>query len=454
MRATRQHRSKTWAIPLLVLIALVQGLFAVPAHAATEVLYVSQTGHYVRGTFRDFWDRNGGLANFGYPITEEYFEPGSGRVLQYFERARFERATADATAVQLGALGREALAGRTFAPARAIQNSATRRYFAQTQQIVQYGFKEIWETRGGQPIFGLPLSGEITETTDDGRVRTVQYFERARFEYHPDQPPGRRVLISALGRRLAPRELLTPLAPNAPPPGPLTVTAGQAAQPSPTAGIVRELAPAAVNATIAPLAGTPGQTFILSPSNGFTAGETVSVWANPRGQTPLFVGRFRATSDGGLAPVRFTPPSSATLGEWAIVAEGNVSKRQAIGYFTLIAGPLGRNPVTPVPPTPTPGPPVPRNVDAGAEPASGPAGTVFFFDAFGFQAGEEVQVAVIAPDGRQTGGDPVKADERGSIRYAGLFYPTAAGAPLGLYRMVAFGKASSKTSTAYFVLTP
>ena len=452
MRAARHPIA--WTLICCTIAALVSAGLVAPARAATEVLYVAQTGHYVRGVFRDFWDRNGGLANFGYPITEEYLEPGSGRVLQYFERARFERAAAGATVVQLGALGREALAGRTFPAARPITNSATRRFIPETQQVIQYGFKEIWETRGGQPIFGLPLSGEIVEPTDDGRSRTVQWFERARFEYHPELPAGQRVLISALGRRLAPTELTAPLAPNAPPPAPLSVSPSQAAQPSPTAGIARPVAAPAVNATIAPLAGSPGQTFTLSPTNGFIAGETVSVWANAKGQAPQFVGRFRATSDGGLAPVRFTPAANAALGEWAIVAEGNESRRQAVGYFTLISGAIGRNPATPVPPTPTPGPPVPRNVDAAAEPASGPAGTVFFFDAFGFQAGEEVQVAVIAPDGRQTGGDPVTADERGSLRYAGLFYPTAAGAPLGLYRMVAYGRASNKTSTAYFVLTP
>ncbi len=130
MRATRLSAQSAWPLPVLILVMLLQSLAATPARGATEVLYVQQTGHYMRGVFRDFWDRNGGLPNFGHPITEEYFEPGTGRVLQYFERARFERAGTGATMVQLGALGREILGERTFAPARAIQSSATRRYFA------------------------------------------------------------------------------------------------------------------------------------------------------------------------------------------------------------------------------------------------------------------------------------------------------------------------------------
>ncbi|MFO7169447.1 MAG: hypothetical protein DIU80_015590 [Chloroflexota bacterium] len=456
MRAERLPR--LWLVACCLTAVLLAGVLgSLPARAATEVLYVPATGHYMRGVFRDFWDRNGGLDNFGYPITEEYIDPASGRVIQYFERARFERASPEATTVELGMLGREALGDRTFPRAQPIANSATRRYFSETGQIVQYGFKEIWETRGGLAIFGLPLSGEITETTDDGEARTVQYFERARFEYHPQLPPGRRVLLSVLGRRFAPPELTAPLAPNAPPPGPLTITPEQASNEEEDAddsGLVRQLVPPAVNGTMNPLAGSPGQTFAFAPTAGYNAGETVSVWANPTGGTPVFVGRFRADNEGAIAPVFFTPPASAQLGEWAIVAEGNTSKRQAIGYFLLISGPIGRIAAAPTPPPPTPGPPVPANVNATVAPRSGPPGTVFFFNASGFQPGEEVQIAIIASDGQQTGAEPVKADQSGSLRYAGLFYASPRDTPLGLYRMVAYGTTSNRTSTAYFVLTP
>jgi hypothetical protein len=43
-------------------------------------------------------------------------------------------------------------------------------------------FKGNWSDRGGLDIFGLPLTGPIT--LDNGLV--VQYFERARFEFHPE----------------------------------------------------------------------------------------------------------------------------------------------------------------------------------------------------------------------------------------------------------------------------
>jgi hypothetical protein len=46
------------------------------------------TGHYIIGTIRDFWEDNGELAVFGYPVSQE-FETQNGYA-QYFERALIE----------------------------------------------------------------------------------------------------------------------------------------------------------------------------------------------------------------------------------------------------------------------------------------------------------------------------------------------------------------------------
>lgn len=46
------------------------------------------TGHYIVGTIQDFWDDNGELSTFGYPISQE-FETETGYA-QYFERALIE----------------------------------------------------------------------------------------------------------------------------------------------------------------------------------------------------------------------------------------------------------------------------------------------------------------------------------------------------------------------------
>jgi hypothetical protein len=437
-------------VALLVLVLL--GPAAHPARAATEVLYVPQTGHYVRGVFRDFWDRNGGLANFGYPITEEYVEPGTNKVIQYFERARFERATATASTVQLGLIGREVLGNRTFVRSQPTANTQQRRYFPETGHIVQYGFKEVWETRGGLAIFGLPLSDEILEQLADGKTYTVQYFERARFEFHPNLPAGQRVMLSDLGRALAPRNLTAPVPANSPPGTPAaapTATPTPAQPGSTPPSLVRPVVPAGRNARVVPAAGVAGEVFVLD-ARGFQPGEEVSVWVTAPDQSVLGA-NFRVTADelGSITSngIYFPTDEDTPLGIWAMTAEGITSGNQAIGYFQVISSPIGR--------APPPAAGVPANVNARVEPPAGRAGTIFFFDASNFRAGEEVTIDVFASDGSKvTSAFTVAADSAGRIGYAGIYYVTSFDSPLGLYRFVATGKASGNVSTGYFVLTP
>ena len=47
-----------------------------------------ETGHTVQFSFLEFFDENGGLDIFGYPVTEFYLE--NDRVVQYFQRALME----------------------------------------------------------------------------------------------------------------------------------------------------------------------------------------------------------------------------------------------------------------------------------------------------------------------------------------------------------------------------
>jgi hypothetical protein len=450
-----------WRLALAAAL-LLGGLAAAPTRAATDVLYVSATGHYVRGVFRDYWDKRGGLAIFGHPITEEYIDARTNRVYQYFERARFERAQPNSTTVELGLLGRQAIGDRVFDTAAPITNTKDRRYFAETKHIVQYGFKEIWESKGGLAIFGLPLSEEVDEQLSDGKTHPVQYFERARFEYWPDLPAGQRVLLSLLGRQFAPPELTAPLAPNAPPPAlgasptPAAPSPTQVAPRPPTSPItgpslVRPVLPPSKSARVLPQAGQPGEVFFFD-AIGFNAGEAVGIWVNsPDGA--IIGATFQATANSrgtiSEAAISFGTDENSPLGVWSFVAQGVDSGKQAVGYFLLIGGALGRLPA----PAAQPG--VPPNVDARAEPNAGKAGTIFFFDAVGFRAGEEVSMKIVASDGTEIdAGFTVKADEKGGIGYAGLYYVTEPYYPLGLWRFVATGKDSGKVSTAYFVLTP
>ena len=156
-----------------------------PTRSSPSTLYFTETAHYLRGEFLNFYKENPKNADlFGLPITEEFPQqfPGAGIYrVQYFERARLEwhPELPVGSQVQLGAVAREALEGRTFGRLPTIANTATRIYFPETGHTISSGFYNYWKANGGVRIFGLPLSEEMGE---DGV--TVQYFERARFEYH------------------------------------------------------------------------------------------------------------------------------------------------------------------------------------------------------------------------------------------------------------------------------
>jgi hypothetical protein len=67
-------------------------------------------------------------------------------------------------------------------------------WFSETGCYVGGAFWAYWRERGGLPIFGYPLTSERQE----GGM-TVQYFERAVFEWHPDNPEPYKVLLRRLG---------------------------------------------------------------------------------------------------------------------------------------------------------------------------------------------------------------------------------------------------------------
>jgi hypothetical protein len=72
--------------------------------------------------------------------------------------------------------------------------------FTQTGKTVCGRFLLYWQEHGGLAQQGYPISGEFTEVSDlNGKPYTVQYFERAVFELHPENAPPYDVLLSQLG---------------------------------------------------------------------------------------------------------------------------------------------------------------------------------------------------------------------------------------------------------------
>ncbi len=170
--------------------------------AAGQPRYFAETGHTLAYNFRLFWERNGGLAIFGYPISEVFVE--NDRPVQYFERARLEwHATIGWTLA--GHLGRWAAEGSADQPAFKPRSEAaypSQIYFPESKHTLGGLFRQYWERNGGLQAFGYPLSEEFLERNQqDGQTYTVQYFERTRFEYHPELPAAYQVSLGHLGRQ-------------------------------------------------------------------------------------------------------------------------------------------------------------------------------------------------------------------------------------------------------------
>ena len=74
--------------------------------------------------------------------------------------------------------------------------------FSATGFCVRDAFRARWEANGGPALNGYPLTAERIETLEDGLPYIVQYFERVRMEYHPENTAPSDVLLGQFGRRI------------------------------------------------------------------------------------------------------------------------------------------------------------------------------------------------------------------------------------------------------------
>lgn len=412
------------ALTLVLVTTLL--LTALPAQAQADTRFFPETGHGIRGAFQAFWDANGSIANFGYPITPEY-QAADGRTIQWFERARFELVTADGQSrVELGNLGLEFTQGRVFPKVPPIENSEDFRYIPQTQHIIKFGFKEIWETRGAERIFGYPISEEIQEVLDNGEWHTVQYFEKARFEYWPDMPPGERVLISHLGRRLAPAQI-----PESGPPAP----------PSPLGELIHDQLPRQGESFIIPLAAPPGEPFFLYGA-GFAADEQISAWlTNAAGESmPLDLALLEHEEDE--ASIAFDT-TDLPEGDYIAVMQGLSSETVVAAHFRLtrafVAGP---------------GTPRPANMNGNATPAEVYPGTRVRITGHGLRPNEYVEQWLTEPDGAYVlmpFGDQADAAGQIGVQFEKTFWAPEDALP-GVHGIHMRGVESGARISVYFMV--
>ena len=72
--------------------------------------------------------------------------------------------------------------------------------FKETGKAVRGKFLTYWNQHGALPQQGFPISEELQEKSEtDGKFYTVQYFERAVFEEHPEKAAPYDILLSLLG---------------------------------------------------------------------------------------------------------------------------------------------------------------------------------------------------------------------------------------------------------------
>jgi len=319
----------------LIALGLVLGNagFARPAAAAEGLLalrYFKETGHNISGAIKTFYETRGDVRNFGLPLTEVVVE--NGKQVQYFERARFElHPNLPAQHyVQLTHLGRIFAATRTeqaFAPAAPRPDTIV--YFKETAHNLSGIFWTAWSKRGGLQVFGYPISEPFKEVVGpDGVARLVQYFERARFEYYPENAPGQQVQSGHLGRRLLDRSAVPAEARKAVPQLSLLATA--------TTGYfgsfderVNNIARGA--ARMNGIVVQPGQVFSFNQALGDAGSESGFVEGYA-----IVAGRLEKVTGGGICQVSTTMYRAVFNAGLEIVARRNHSF--VINFYENVAG--------------------------------------------------------------------------------------------------------------------
>jgi len=235
-----QHGWKRASAMIVLVLASGLALMAAPLHAAgrtvrmgsttgtlmqaeTNTLTLApdpnqrcfpETGFCISGRIREFWEQNGGLPVFGFPTSAqqpERVEAGTYEA-QHFQRHRMELHPENARPydVLLGRLGAEQVQ-QTRVASLSEEPAAGCLLFKQTQHKVCGAFAQAWQRDGlefdGQPgksfdeslaLFGLPVTAPMTVRLSDGKPHQVQYFERARFEFHPENAVPYNVLFGLL----------------------------------------------------------------------------------------------------------------------------------------------------------------------------------------------------------------------------------------------------------------
>ena len=185
---------------LLTILVFATSFSAGPAfQGGQDRRFFPETGHWVEGEFLTFYNNTPNAARLlGYPLTDAYEHPQlPGLTIQHFQRARLELHPENVAGqqVEIAPLGNYMFDVNAAEPAGIAVNNAACRQFPVSKLSVCYAFLQFYDANNGADYFGEPVSDLVKV---DGLL--VQYFEKARMEWHPENPNGQHVILTDLGR--------------------------------------------------------------------------------------------------------------------------------------------------------------------------------------------------------------------------------------------------------------
>jgi hypothetical protein len=217
-------RFRRFALFVVCIVALFPRAVSAAPHAPAEVpaslqtgaaRTFGETGFTVANHFLSTWNAAANpLFIYGLPISQPFIEesistPGEYYRVQYFERAVLEEnpdLAGTSYYVQGRLLGTASVAMRRTEPAfLPVANPGDGTYDSISRHTLRdtpAPFRDFYLRNGGLRVYGRPLSEQTQEVNKaDGKTYWVQYFERQRLEWHPDEADPRfRILLGLLGR--------------------------------------------------------------------------------------------------------------------------------------------------------------------------------------------------------------------------------------------------------------
>lgn len=158
--------------------------------SATSEAATNTLTYEIAEPFASYYAASGGRALFGEPISQAMAEDGT--LVQYFRNVRLEW-DPNAQCVRLSRLGEKLWKTAIVQPINET-SQIEGRYYSQPGLTVYKMFLPLYDAKGGPDFYGYPVSRLVVDTNG----RYVQYFERVRFDWNPDDPKNA-VCLGPLG---------------------------------------------------------------------------------------------------------------------------------------------------------------------------------------------------------------------------------------------------------------